>query len=117
MIHLYGIANCTSVKKARTWLTENHIAHEFHDFKKAAPTPDWVSGCLKKVDLAVLLNKRGTTWRNLSPQQQAQADNLDGAIALMCANPSVIKRPVLLHGDDVVVGFDEQIYRQMFQAA
>lgn len=117
MIELYGIPNCSSVKKAREWLAENGIAYTFHDFKKVAPTAEWLSGCLKKLDLAQLLNKRGTTWRNLTPEQQAQAENLDGAIALMCANPSVIKRPVLLHGDDVVVGFDEQIYRQMFQAA
>lgn len=117
MIELYGIPNCSSVKKAREWLAENDIAYTFHDFKKAAPTAEWLSGCLKQVELAVLLNKRGTTWRNLSPEQQAQADTLDGAIALMCANPSVIKRPILQHGDTILVGFDATQYQQLFQAA
>lgn len=117
MIELYGIPNCATVKKARAWLAENGIAHEFHDFKKAAPTAAWLSGCLKTVELAVLLNKRGTTWRNLSPEQQAQAETVDGAIALMCANPSVIKRPILQRGDEVWVGFSEEMYRQIFQAA
>lgn len=117
MIDLYGIPNCSTVKKARAWLTENGIAHEFHDFKKNAPTPEWVSGCLKTITLDVLLNKRGTTWRQLSPEQQNQAENTDSAIALMCAHPSIIKRPVLVHGDAVFVGFSEAMYQQIFQAA
>lgn len=117
MIHLYGIPNCATVKKARTWLSENGIAHEFHDFKKTAPTREFVSGCLKKVALETLLNKRGTTWRNLSPEQQAQAQTQDGAIALMYAHPSVIKRPILLHDDAVFVGFSETMYQNIFQAA
>lgn len=117
MVELYGIPNCATVKKARAWLSENGVAHTFHDFKKAAPTPEFISGCLQQIDLDTLLNKRGTTWRNLSAEQQAQANTPDGAIALMCANPSVIKRPVLVRDNQVYVGFSEEMYQQIFQAA
>lgn len=117
MIDLYGIPNCATVKKARVWLDENQIAYTFHDFKKSAPTPEWLSGCLKTVPLENLLNKRGTTWRNLSPEQQAQAQNVDGAITLMCANPSVIKRPVLIVNHTATVGFTPEMYAEIFQAA
>lgn len=117
MIDLYGITNCATVKKARIWLDENQITYVFHDFKKEAPSAEWISGCLKTVALENLLNKRGTTWRRLSPQQQAQAQNLEGAIDLMCANPSLIKRPVLLTNHTVHVGFSPEMYAAIFQAA
>ncbi|MDK4536675.1 ArsC family reductase [Kingella kingae] len=114
---LYGIANCATVKKARVWLDEQHIAYTFHDFKKTPPTPEWIAGCLQQVGLDVLLNKRGTTWRKLTPEQQAQAQSTEGAIALMCEYPSVIKRPVCLHQSRVYVGFSPEQYQQMVQAA
>lgn len=117
MVDLYGIPNCSTVKKARAWLDENQIAHQFHDFKKSAPSPEWLSGCLKSVPVSELINKRGTTWRKLTPEQQAQAETTDGAIALMCAQPSVIKRPVLIVNQEVKLGFNEEMYRQIFQAA
>lgn len=117
MIELYGIPNCATVKKARVWLEENDIVYTFHDFKKAAPSQEWLSGCLKSVPLETLLNKRGTTWRKLTPEQQTQAETMAGAIELMCANPSVIKRPVLIMNNQVFVGFNEMLYQQIFQAA
>lgn len=114
---LYGIPNCATVKKARAWLEEQQIAYEFINFKTQAPTRDWLSGCLKRVPLETLLNKRGTTWRKLTPEEQAQANTEDGAIALMMAHPSVIKRPVLLLGEQIAVGFDAAHYTALFQAA
>ena len=116
-IQLYGIPNCATVKKARAWLDEHHIAHEFINFKTQAPTRDWLSGCLKQIPLETLLNKRGTTWRKLTPEEQAQANTEDGAIALMMAQPSVIKRPVLVYGGRIEVGFDADKYAALFQAA
>ncbi len=116
-IQLYGIPNCATVKKARAWLDEHHIAYQFINFKTQAPTRDWLSGCLKQVELNTLLNKRGTTWRKLTPEQQAQANSEDGAIALMMAQPSVIKRPVLVYGERISVGFDADVYAALFQAA
>lgn len=115
MIELYGIPNCATVKKARAWLEERDLAYTFHDFKKAAPTAEWLSGCLKQVEWEILLNKRGTTWRKLTPEQQAQAATPAGAIELMMANPSVIKRPVLSWNGRVVVGFSEAMYADLFQ--
>lgn len=117
MIQLYGIPNCATVKKARAWLEAQSLAYVFHDFKKSAPTPEWLAGCLQHVPLEVLLNKRGTTWRKLSPEQQVQAATVEGAVALMCAYPSVIKRPVLVSGEMVLVGFDDAVYAEKVQAA
>ena len=66
MRHLYGIPNCSTVKKARAWLEARQIDYVFHDFKKEAPTAEWLAGCLQHVPLEILLNKRGTTWRKLT---------------------------------------------------
>ena len=117
MIELYGITNCTTVIKARVWLAENQHDYQFHDFKKSPPSPEWLSGCLKQVELDKLLNKKGTTWRKLTPEQQAQAQTPDGTIELMCAYPSVIKRPILVHNQQILVGFSPEMYADAFQAA
>ena len=96
MTTIYGIPNCDTVKKARNWLAEHGIAAEFVDFKKTPPAPDLIEAWLGDIDVAVLLNKRGTTWRKLDEAQQARAATREGAVALMAAQPSLIKRPVLL---------------------
>ncbi len=82
MIKLYGIPNCDTVKKARSWLTENGIKFEFVDFKKNAPTADLIDGWLNQAALEILLNKRGTTWRKLDKDAQESATTKEGAIAL-----------------------------------
>jgi Spx/MgsR family transcriptional regulator len=109
MVKLYGIPNCDTVKKARAWLQAQGVPFEFVDFKKSgAPAallhtwldhpdgPDWQT----------LLNRRGTTWRSLPPQEQAAVTDADTAVALMEAHPSAIKRPVVAWPDRVTVGFD-----------
>ncbi|RYX88902.1 MAG: arsenate reductase [Comamonadaceae bacterium] len=106
MITVYGIPNCDTVKKARTWLETNGVAHEFHDFKKAgvpeARLPAW-----QQAVGDALLNRKGTTWRKLDAAVQAEAETPAGARAVMAANASVIKRPVVEWADgDVTVGFD-----------
>lgn len=117
MIELYGIPNCATVKKARSWLEEHGIAYTFHDFKKEPPSEAWLLGCLKDVPLETLLNKRGTTWRKLTPEQQTQAQTQAGAIALMQIQASVIKRPVLQTNGQTWVGFSPEQYAKIFQAA
>lgn len=102
---LHGIPNCDTVKKARTWLESNGVAYTFHDFKKQGVSDAMLRGWLEQVPLSVLLNRKGTTWRALSDADKARADDADGAIALMQANPSLIKRPVLQHDNKVSVGF------------
>ena len=114
-IKIFGIPNCNTVKKARDWLTSNDISYEFIDFKKQIPTEPQVLGWLAKVELDQLINRKGTTWRSLSEEQQLLAQTQDGAIALMVSKPSVIKRPVLQSGDEMMLGFDEVKYANFFK--
>jgi Spx/MgsR family transcriptional regulator len=106
-ITLYGIPNCDTVKKARAWLAEHQVDHAFHDFKKAGVPPDRLGHWIASAGWEKLLNRQGTTWRKLEPAAQAAAAGPAGARALMLAQPSVIKRPVVEWGPaDVSVGFD-----------
>jgi len=112
---VYGIPNCDTVKKARTWLESNGVAFEFHDFKKAGLTASLVKAWLADVPLEVLLNRRGTTWRGLPDDTKAAAETQHGAIALMVDKPSVVKRPVLVvDGRVKSVGFSADEYAALF---
>ena len=93
---VYGIPNCSTVKKARDWLEANQRDYDFHDYKKAGVTPETLQSWLRTVPLDTLLNRRGTTWRALDDAQRAMADDEAGAIALMVEKPSLIKRPVIV---------------------
>jgi Spx/MgsR family transcriptional regulator len=95
MIQLYGIANCDSVKNARACLQARNQAHQFHDFKKLGVPADRLDAWLQALGWQVLLNRQGTTWRKLSSQQQAAVVDDATARAVMLAQPSIIKRPVL----------------------
>lgn len=109
MITLYGIPNCDTVKKARAWLTEQGIEYAFHDFKKHGLQADRLAIWSRVLGWDKLLNRQGTSWRKLGPQAQAGAITADGAEALMLANPSLVRRPVVewLEGDvHITVGFD-----------
>ena len=114
MIKLYGIPNCDTVKKARSWLEENGIEFEVVDFKKNAPTAELIDGWLEQAALEILLNKRGTTWRKLDKDAQESAATKEGAIALMVENPNIIKRPVLVKEGQVHVGFSVEAYQEIF---
>lgn len=114
MIHLYGIANCDTVKKARQWLTENGVDFTFVDFKKMPPNAEIISEWLTQLPLESLLNKRGTTWRKLDTQTQMLASETDTAITVMVENPSVIKRPILDIDGKYYVGFSVENYQQVF---
>lgn len=106
-ITLYGIPNCDTVKKARAWLSDHGVDHAFHDFKKAGVPPAHLDAWIRSADGDKLLNRQGTTWRKLDAAVQAQAADAGGARALMLAQPSVIKRPVVEWADGAVtVGFD-----------
>ncbi len=112
-VTLYGIANCDSVKKARTWLAAEGVAYAFHDFKRdglpAALLADW----LRSVDWDVLLNRKGTTWRRLDDAARASARDAASASALLLANPSLVKRPVVRWADgQLSVGFDQALFAQ-----
>lgn len=106
---LYGIKNCDTMKKARVWLDGHGIAYAFHDYKAEGIDRARLARWAKAVGWEVLLNRAGTTFRKLD---DAAKQNLDEtkAIALMLAQPSMIKRPVLEQGDRILVGFKPDQY-------
>jgi arsenate reductase (glutaredoxin) len=111
MITLYGIPNCDTVKKARAWLADHGKSHEFHDFKKhGVPTAE-LARWANALGWEALLNRKGTTWRKLTAEEQAAVTDSASAQALMQAQSSVIKRPVVdWGGGDVTVGFDLKVW-------
>jgi arsenate reductase len=115
-ITLYGIPNCDTVKKARTWLAEQGIAHEFHDFRKAGVDRALLQHWLKTLPQDVLINRRGTTWRGLPQEMKDGVVDEESAIAVMLQAPSVIKRPVLDRDGALHVGFSAALYQQIFQS-
>lgn len=112
-VSIYGIKACDTMKKAFDWLGAQDIGYAFHDYKKtpldAATLDDWC----RRVGWEVLLNKRGTSWRKLSAADQADVDEAK-AKRLMLANNSLIKRPVVVHGKQVLVGFDAERWGEHF---
>lgn len=114
MTTLYGIPNCDTVKKARLWLDENRQAHTFVNFKTNPPAAEQLQHWLAAVGTGVLINRKGTTWRKLSDAEKAAAETPEGAVALMQAQPSVIKRPVLEHQGRIEAGFSPERYQTLF---
>ncbi|MBA3059288.1 MAG: ArsC family reductase [Gammaproteobacteria bacterium] len=104
---VFGIANCDTVKKARSWLTEHGVSHVFHDFKKLGVPAELLPGWIAAVGWEPLLNRKGTTWRKLDPSIQADVIDADSAVAVIKSNPSVVKRPVVAWPNgQITVGFD-----------
>ena len=110
-ITIYGIKNCDTMKKARAWLDQHKVGYAFHDYKVAGIDKPVLEGWAKQVGWEVLLNRQGTTFKKLP---EPSKENLDEskAIALMLAQPSMIKRPVLDIGGKLTVGFKPEIYAQ-----
>ena len=105
-VTLYGIPNCDTVKKARRWLDANGIAHIFHDYKKQGVDAARLTRWVDEAGWEKVLNRAGTTFRKLPEEQRTDLDAAR-AIAVMLANPSAIKRPVVEHPGGLLVGFDE----------
>ncbi len=115
MITLYGIPNCNTVKKARDWLDQHQISYRFHDFKKNGIDAALVDQWIAIIDWEVLVNRKGTTWRQLPDQRKALISDAANAKALMLESPSVIKRPVLSIQGTIHVGFTETHYQEIFK--
>lgn len=111
-IDLYGIPNCDTIKKARAWLTAQGLDYRFHDYKKEGVDRQLLAAWCDAAGWETLLNRRGTTWRRLAEADREGVDR-ERALELMVANPSLIKRPVLIVGDRVEVGFSEDRYRAL----
>lgn len=108
---LYGIPNCTTVKKARAWLDEHGVAYDFHDYKKLGIDAATLHGWLAQRPWEQLVNRAGTTWRGLDDAEKAAVTDAASAAALMMAKPSVIRRPVVVEdGHLLAVGFDPDHY-------
>ncbi|WP_026052653.1 ArsC family reductase [Gayadomonas joobiniege] len=114
MTKLYGIPNCDTVKKAKKWLTNENISYDFHDFKKQGLEQNKVESWLAQLDWQKLLNKRGLTWRQLD-QQTKDAVNEQNVAKLLVAHPTLIKRPVVEHNDQVSVGFNDAQFTALFK--
>lgn len=108
MLTIYGIPNCNSVKKTRDWLSAHQLEYVFHDFKKQGIDEATLRHWLTAIPLSELINKKGTTWRGLSAEEQALANHEDSAVTLMMAKTSVIKRPVVMTNKALFVGHHEE---------
>lgn len=109
MLHVIGIKNCDTIKKTRKWLNENEVEFEFIDLKKEPLTIDEIKELEFKVGLDVLVNKKGTTYRNLGLKDKNLSDQ--EMIQALQENQSMIKRPVLVIDEAVLVGYDEEAFK------
>ncbi len=110
---LYGIKACDTMKKARTWLDAHGVTYAFHDYKTQSIAPDTLRAWVAALGWQTVLNRAGTTFRKLDDGQKADLD-AERAIALMLAQPSMIKRPVLEIDGRLIVGFDPSVYASTF---
>ena len=114
-VTLYGIPNCETVKKARVWLDQHGIVYSFHDYKKAGVDEAGLRASVDELGWEMLLNRSGTTFRKLPDEDKRDLD-ADRAMALMVANPSAIKRPVVSAPGVLLVGFSADRYAATFGA-
>jgi arsenate reductase (glutaredoxin) len=113
-VNVYGIPNCGSVKKARTFLEQNNIDYQFHDFKKVGVSAAQLQKWSAQFGWENVLNRKGMTWRNLEETVKNQVINEETAISLMLKNTSAIKRPIIESGKGYLIGFDEVQLRNLF---
>jgi Spx/MgsR family transcriptional regulator len=110
---LYGIPNCDTIKKAKKWLTDNDVAFTFHDYRKDGIDQAFLLKAEAALGWEAMLNKRGTTYRQLDDAEKATIDK-DKALALLEQYPAMIKRPILLNGDSFYIGFKPAQYEGIF---
>jgi Spx/MgsR family transcriptional regulator len=111
---LYGIKNCDTVKSARQWLELHHIEYQFHDFRADGLALPQVQAWLQEIGPDILINKRSTTWKQLDVKTR-EGLNENNTVALLVANPTLIKRPLLDLGHQRVVGFSSELYSGLFK--
>lgn len=113
-VTIYGIKSCDTMRKALNWLENAGIDYKFHDYKKEGVDQTDLEQWVIQVDWEKLLNRAGTTFRKL-PEEDRSDLNEQKAIQLMLAQPSMIKRPVLIKGDQIIVGFKPALYEEFFK--
>ena len=112
-IHMYGIKNCDTVRKAIRWLAEKDIGCVFHDLKTEALAQELIVEWLEQVDKDKLINKRGLTWRKI-PTEDKLLNDQDSIVRLIQDNPTVVKRPVIFNGQYWSVGFKDDDWDKLF---
>ena len=100
------------MKKAFTWLDDHHVSYQFHNYKTNGLSEELLDDFLQLVNWQSLLNTRGTTWRKLDESIRAEVNNAQTAKKIMLANPSILKRPLLIDGKRALLGFSEELYSQ-----
>lgn len=115
MIKVYGIPTCDTIKKTLLWFKQNDINVDFHDYKKLGLPKEKLTGWCKQENWKALLNKKSTTWRNLTIETQENIKTPKDAILVMLRNKSIIKRPVIEYDEKILIGFDEKLYQQKFK--
>ncbi len=108
---MYGIKNCDTIKKARSFLEQQQITLRFHDYRVDGVPSDVLRQAMLQLGWEPLINQRGTTWRGLA-ESEKQIDDLESALKLATQHPAVIKRPLLQRGDQFLLGFDASQYQQ-----
>ncbi|MGF1763658.1 ArsC family reductase [Aliivibrio kagoshimensis] len=110
---MFGIKNCDTIKKARKWLEAENIDFSFHDYRVDGINEEMVRTFISELGVEAVVNKRGTTYRQLSDEQKANL-NSDTAIPLLLESPAMIKRPLLIHNDHYFLGFKPAQYQEIF---
>ncbi len=112
MIHVFGLKNCSTCVKAQKMLTAQGLTFQFQDVRQTPPTAEQLQHWSAQLGWDSLINKKSQTWRGLTDAQKQVSDESD-LIALVQEQPSLMKRPLLVHGDTIVLGFDEKAYQQL----
>lgn len=112
MLNLYGIKNCDTVKKARRWLEDHGIEYQFHDFRQDGLDKKLLSSWVELLGWESVVNKRSTTWRNLTDKEKEISTNSQ-AVKLLAANLTLIKRPVVQNDKVLLVGFKESEFKKL----
>lgn len=116
-ITVFGIPNCDQIKKTLAWFREKNIPTIFRDYKKSPPTAELLRGWLAHLDWSALVNRNGTTWRKLPDAAKKAVASPADAIALMLAQPSIIRRPVVVFGSRVHVGYDPDAFTTLVRSS
>lgn len=115
MTAIYGIPNCDTMKKAFAWLDEHGVEYTFYNYKKLGADENVLKKAIKEHGWKAVINKRGTTWRQLPPAIQDDMDE-PKAVNIALENPSIIKRPLLHHEGRTYLGFKAKSYSDIFKA-
>ena len=115
MIKIYGIKNCDTMKKSFLWLDQTGIAYEFHDYKKLGADAKTIKKWAKMAELKLLINKKGPTFKKLAADKQMACVKLQTAIPIMMEFTSMIKRPIIEFSDEILVGYNPEIWAEKFK--